>query len=226
MRSYAWVALLAFATIEARAQGLSVTPIAGVTRPQSGEMVLWIPPPAIAGFDSVAYRHSYQPGVTFGALIDFDRPGALDFTVQATANLTERSIQRGSNSHACDCKDSRIYAVALLARGTLSVTERLRLIGGAGPEVLHLSGNAVSNEDGFPGDDWLEIRPRTLLGAFGMLGAEVDVSPRYAVRLHGGYRYFAPRHQRPSRDYPVTPRSFSETPQQDLLFALGLTLRR
>ena len=207
------------------AQSVRVTPIAGITRPLAGEMTMWLPIPVMAGFDSVAYKHSYDPGTTFGILAEFDRAGWLGFAAQATVNFAKRQIVgEDGQDRTCDCKESVIYGVGAVVTASNRVGERTRLYAGLGPEALYFSGNAVSNSDGFPAPAKLEISPRLLLGALGTLGAEYDVNSRFSMRLHGALRYYAPNYENEDPSM-ASMLSYSTKAHTDLLVTLGFTFR-
>jgi hypothetical protein len=207
------------------AQSVRVTPVAGITRPLAGEMTMWLPIPVMSGFDSVAYKHSYDPGTTFGVLAEFNRAGWLGFAAQATVNFATRQIVgEDGQDRTCDCKESVIYGVGALATASNRVGERTRLYAGLGPEALYFSGSAVSNSDGFPPPQKLEISPRLLLGALGTLGLESDVTSRFSMRLHGAFRYYAPNYEAEDQSMAswVT---YSTKAHTDLLVTLGFTFR-
>ncbi len=218
--------LLAVTAASAPAQSMRITPIAGITRPLAGEMTMWLPIPIMVGFDSVAYKHRFDPGTTVGALVEFDRASWLDFAAQFTVNVAKRRvIGEDGQDRTCDCTESVIYGVSALATASNRAGDRTRIYAGLGPEALYFSGNAVSNSDGFPAPQKLEVSPRLVIGALGVVGAEYEMNSRLSLRLHGAYRFYAPQYE-PEDPSMASMVSYSTEAHHDLLVTLGFSLRR
>lgn len=218
-----WTLLVSAAVPSAAQSTLRFTPIVGVTSPQAGTMTYWQQLPVMAGFDSVAWRHTYQAGTIVGLSVDVDRPGRLDWSAQITGAFSERRIEdEAGNERSCDCTSSVILSAGLLARSALPLSESMRVVFGLGPELHYVAGKAVSNADGFP-PPHVEVSPRVTFGGLGTVGLEADVRPRLGLRLQAGYRYLALQHR--SASSGGAPVSFQEEAKQDLILSLGFVLR-
>lgn len=226
LRSVLGLVLLAGAARVAAAQSVTVTPILGTTRPVSGEMVMWVPLAVGVGFDSAAYSHRFEPGLTFGVLAEYDRAGWLDFAAQLTTNIAQRRIvRRGGAEQPCDCNNSTIIGVGVLAKASRPIRERMTAYAGLGPEFLFMAGNATSNADGFAPPHQLEVDPRLVVGVLGVAGVDVALRETLSMRLHAGYRRFAPSYAR--LDGASTPPvSYGTEANGDLILSLGFTFRR
>ncbi len=216
--------LVALAT-SAAAQGVRIAPLVGVTSPQAGTMITWERLPAAAGTDSVPWAHRYQPGIIVGVTMDLDRPGRLDWSAQITGTFSERRIESPSgNERPCECTSSVILSAGLMARRTFPLRGSVRLVLGLGPEVHYFGGEAVSNEDAFTPEYYVEVSPRTAVGGLGSVGLEADLHRRFSLRFQGGYRYIAIKHRGVSPSlWPTV--SFQEEAKQDLIFSVGIVLR-
>lgn len=226
LRRVIGLVLLVVTARVASAQSVTVTPIVGTTRPVAGEMVMWVPLPVGVGFDSAAYSHRFDPGLTFGVLAEYDRDGWLDFAAQLTTNVAKRRIvRRGVGEQPCECNNSTIIGLAVLAKASRPLRERVTAYAGVGPELLFMAGNATSNADGFAPPHQLEVDPRLVVGVLGVAGVDVALRESVAMRLHAGYRHFAPSYKRVD-GASTPPVSYSTEANGDVILSLGFTIRR
>lgn len=216
---------LSFAT-SAAAQDVRVAPVVGIVTPLAGTMVTWERQNPAAGVDSVPWAHVHQPGPIVGVAVEVDRPAGFDWSAQLTGTFSERIIRNSTRGErSCTCKTSLIVSAAVLARRTTPVTGSIRLLFGLGPELHYFAGDAVSNEDAFRQEYYVDVSPRVAMGASGMAGIESDILHRASLRFQLGYRYILLKHRVVSP--PLWPTvSFQEEAKQDVIFSIGVVLRQ
>jgi hypothetical protein len=206
------------------AQRVLLTPIAGVSVPLSGEMVMWEPIPTMSGFDSIPVKHRYTSGFTVGLLAEWNRMRAFGIAAQASATFATREIEDPNTPECGDC-GSAIYAVGVMAMANRPLASGARLHIGVGPELLLVTGGAVSNAGHAPPPTAVEIDPRSVIGGLASVGISRPLASGSELRVTLGYRRFAPTHKGvddgPSPDPSVNEDTFSE-----LLLTVGFRPRR
>lgn len=217
MRSLPVLGLLTLIPSLASAQRLELTPIFGASRPLGGEMVLWVPIPVTAGFDSVAHTYTMQPGAVYGLRAEFRARGRLGFVGTFSVTSAERRRDTDPAVDPCETCTSIIYSGSLMATVHAELRQRLRLQAGVGAELLKLTGSAYTDPD-FPPPSQVVVRDPSI-GLLLGVGVSYSVARRHRVRLDAFLRRYDPKYE--WRDASIGGPAFSQTAHSDLLLTLG-----
>lgn len=195
MRSLAVTFALMMCTAAADAQAVRLTPLIGGTEPRAGSLVMYVPIPVMAGFDSTPQRYTYDEGRSYGVLLEWDRASWLDFAALATVNQATRGFATLSGFGDCDACESTMIGLGLMASTRIALGGRVELSLAAGPEALFFSGDAVSTEGTAPPPTEVSISPTFAIGGVGSAGLSLRTRPGQALRLLLAYRAFAPKYE-------------------------------
>lgn len=220
MRTLAVSAALALCATLADAQAVRVTPLFGGTNTRAGSLVMYVPIPVVAGFDSIPQRYTYDPGTSYGALIEWDRAGWLDFAALASVNLSTRGYTNPAGFVDCNTCESTIVGLGLLASTRWALSSNVDLALAAGPELLYFGGDAATTEGTAPPPTEVRIDPAVTIGALGSVGLGYRTRPGQAIRLMLAYRAFSPKYMA-FAGFVRT--SFTEEAQRQLLWTVGYT---
>jgi len=220
---FAAVAIAAAWSGPLTAQTVTITPIAGISNPLTGEMVMWEPIPSMSGFDSVPVRHRYTTGFTVGALAEWNSTGRLGLAAQVTATFATREIDDPNTPECGDCSGV-VYGLGLLATTSREIGAGTRLHLGVGPELLMFSGGAVSNEGHAPTPHAVVMNPTALVGALAAVGISRTLGSGRELRLSVAYRRYSPTHEGTRPDLSPEP-NVDEDTFQDLLVTVGFRFR-
>lgn len=202
------------------AQRIEPSVHAGLRAPTGGELVVPVPVPASSGFSAIPRSFTETGGVTVGAGARIRLTGTLGVATGLSATFAQRDVDANILTNCNPCSSTLLSALLGLS-ARRSLTERLRLDGTLGGELIRLGGDAHDAPMDVGSFAGVEATRRTVGASVASLGAAYMLRGGSALRLDVQLRRYTVTYRWTDPSFVTLFGAPTSTPYTDVRVTLG-----